>query len=215
MNELYSHTANINALLARNGVKFGIYKNGEFKEQLFPFDPIPRVITKSDFDEIERGLIQRVTALNLFLADIYSDKKIVKDGVIPPEFIYSSSGYMAECDGVKSPKGIASHISGIDLVQAKDGKWYILEDNLRIPSGASYPLIARHLCRMASPSTFRSNAVEDNRNYADMLLDTMDYVNTGGINVVLTPDAITPPFLSIPIWRNVPAQRWQTAMSCL
>ena len=132
-------------------------------------------------------MIQRVTALNLFLADIYSDKKIVKDGVIPPEFIYSSSGYMPECDGVRAPKGVASHISGIDLVQAKNGEWYVLEDNLRIPSGASYPLIARHLCRMASPSTFRSNAVEDNRNYAQMLLDTMNHVNTGGINVVLTP----------------------------
>lgn len=187
MNELYSHAGSVNALLARNGVKFGIYKNGEFKEQLFPFDPIPRIITKSDFDMIEKGLIQRVTALNMFLADIYGDKKIVKDGVIPPEFIYSSSGYMPECDGIKSPKGIASHISGIDLVQAKDGKWYILEDNLRIPSGASYPLIARHLCRMASPSTFRTNSVEDNRNYAQLLSDTMNYVNTGGINVVLTP----------------------------
>lgn len=94
---------------------------------------------------------------------------------------------MAECDGVKAPKGIASHISGIDLVQAKDGNWYILEDNLRIPSGASYPLIARNLCRISSPSTFRENPVEDNRDYADLLKHTMDYVNTGGLNVILTP----------------------------
>lgn len=187
MKELYKHVGNINSLLERYGVRFGIYKNGVFKEQLFPFDPIPRIIGKDEFDLMERGLAQRVTALNMFIADIYGDKKIIKDKVIPPEFVYSSSGYMAECDGVKAPKGIASHISGIDLVQAKDGNWYILEDNLRIPSGASYPLIARNLCRISSPSTFRENPVEDNRDYADLLKHTMDYVNTGGLNVILTP----------------------------
>lgn len=106
--------------------------------------------------------------------------------MIPPEFIFSSSGYLAACEGLETPKGIASHISGIDLVQGKDGKWYILEDNLRIPSGASYPLIARDLCRQASPSTFTHIPVADNRNYAKMLRDTMDYVNTGGLNVILT-----------------------------
>jgi len=187
MKELYSHVENINILLERYGVRFGIYKNGVFKEQLFPFDPIPRVIGKEEFDGLEKGLIQRVTALNIFLKDVYGDKKIIKDKVIPPEFIYSSSGYMAECEGVKSPKGIASHISGIDLVQSKDGKWYILEDNLRIPSGASYPLIARNLCRIASPSTFRDHPVADNRDYVQILKNTMDYVNTGGLNVILTP----------------------------
>lgn len=139
MQELNKHVKSINHLLERYGVRFGIYKDGTFKEQLFPFDPIPRVIGKEEWDGIEAGLIQRVTALNMFLKDIYGEKKIVKDGVIPPEFIFSSSGYLAACEGLKTPKGIASHISGIDLVQGKDGKWYILEDNLRIPSGASYP----------------------------------------------------------------------------
>ena len=86
----------INEQLARYGVKFGIYKNGVFKEQLFPFDAIPRVIDADEFAYLERGLKQRVTALNCFLADIYTYKKIVKDGVIPPEFIYSSSGYLAQ-----------------------------------------------------------------------------------------------------------------------
>ncbi len=187
MEDLYKHVKEINHLLERYGVRFGIYKDGTFKEQLFPFDPIPRVISKQEWDEIDAGLVQRVTALNMFLADIYGDKKIVKDGVIPPEFIFSSSGYLAACEGMKTPKGIASHISGIDLVQGKDGKWYILEDNLRIPSGASYPLIARDLCRMASPNTFSVNHVADNRDYAKLLCNTMDYVNTGGLNVVLTP----------------------------
>ena len=187
MQELNKHVKEINHLLERYGVRFGIYKDGTFKEQLFPFDPIPRVISKKDWDKIDKGLVQRVTALNLFLADIYGEKKIVKDGVIPPEFVFSSSGYLAACEGMATPKGIASHISGIDLVEGKDGKWYILEDNLRIPSGASYPLIARDLCRKASPNTFANTPVADNRDYAKLLRDTMDYVNTGGINVILTP----------------------------
>ena len=187
MKDIIAHGDNINVLLARYGVKFGIYKNGTFHEQLFPFDPIPRVIPAEDFDYLERGLRQRVDALNQFLADIYSQKRIIADGVIPEDFVFSSSGYLPECEGIMPPAGIFSHISGIDLVQAKDGTWYVLEDNLRIPSGASYPLIARELSRKASPRAFREHAVRDNRNYADMLRETMDNVNLGGINVILTP----------------------------
>ena len=146
MKELVEHTEGINRLMARYGVKFGIYKGGEFHEQLFPFDAIPRVITHDDFQQLEKGLIQRVDALNLFLNDIYSEKKIIKDG-----------------------------------------EWYILEDNLRIPSGASYPMIAREICRRVSPATFSNNSVVDNRNYAAMLRQTMDWVNTDGIPVIMTP----------------------------
>ena len=124
--------------------------------------------------QLEKGLIQRVDALNLFLNDIYSEKKIIKDGVIPEEFVFISSGYLPQCEGITPPKNIYSHISGIDLVLGKDGEWYILEDNLRIPSGASYP-------------TFSNNSVADNRNYAAMLRQTMDWVNTGGIPVIMTP----------------------------
>lgn len=187
MKELVGHMEGINRLMARYGVKFGIYRNKEFHEQLFPFDPLARVITAEEFACLERGLVQRVDALNAFLADIYKDKKIVKDGVIPEDFIFSSKGYLPQCEGVAPPGNIYSHISGIDLVQARDKSWYILEDNLRIPSGASYPMIARELTRQASPETFTHNCLVDNRNYADLLKEVMDRVNTGGINVVLTP----------------------------
>ncbi|MGN1134350.1 MAG: circularly permuted type 2 ATP-grasp protein [Oscillospiraceae bacterium] len=187
MNTPVANSQEINNLLARYGVKFGIYKNGTFKEQLFPFDAIPRIISADDFAHIEKGLIQRVNALNLFLKDIYTDKKIIHDKVIPEEFVFISKGCLAPCDGIVPPKEIYSHISGIDLVQAKNGTWYILEDNLRIPSGASYPLIARELCRMASPWAFEDNKIADNRNYAKLLKSTMDYVNCGGINAILTP----------------------------
>ncbi len=185
--DLLQHKDTVNELLARYGVKFGIYKNNQFKEQLFPFDAIPRVIEKQEFDYLEKGLKQRVMALNLFLKDIYGSKKIVKDKIIPEEFIFASSGYMAECEGVMPAKGIYSHISGIDLVQGKDKNWYILEDNLRVPSGASYPMIAREFCRRSSPVTFERIKIEDNRNYASLLRRTMDYVNAGGHTVILTP----------------------------
>ncbi len=185
--QLLQHTDKINNLLARYGVKFGIYKNNVFREQLFPFDSIPRIIEHDEFEMLERGLKQRVLALNLFLKDIYSDKSIVRSDVVPEDFIFASSGYMAECEGVLPIKGIYSHISGIDLVKGKDNEWYILEDNLRVPSGASYPMIARDLCRMSSPETFQNIKLFDNRNYADLLRNTMDYVNTGGHTVILTP----------------------------
>lgn len=185
--DLLQHTDTVNALLARYGVKFGIYKNNVFKEQLFPFDAIPRVIAHEEFLFLERGLKQRVMALNLFIKDIYSKKQIVKDGIVPEDFIFASSGYMAECEGVVPPRGIYTHISGIDLVKGKDDNWYILEDNLRVPSGASYPMIAREICRRSSPDTFHDNRLEENRNYADLLRHTMDYVNTGGHTVILTP----------------------------
>jgi len=185
--DLIKHTDTVNSLLARYGVKFGIYKNNTFREQLFPFDSIPRIIEHEEFSYLEKGLKQRVTALNLFLKDIYSQKKIVKDGVIPEDFIFASSGYMVECEGVTPVKDIYSHISGIDLVKGKDEEWYILEDNLRVPSGASYPMIARELCRRSSPKTFQDVHLEDNRNYARLLRRTMDHVNVGGHTVILTP----------------------------
>lgn len=185
--DLLEHTDTVNELLARYGVKFGIYKNNVFKEQLFPFDAVPRIIEKEEFDYLEKGLKQRVMALNLFLKDIYSEKKIVKDNVVPEDFIFASGGYMAECEGVTPVKDIYSHISGIDLVQGKDKHWYILEDNLRVPSGASYPMIARELCRRSSPRTFADIKLEDNRNYPELLRRIMDNVNVGGHTVILTP----------------------------
>ena len=187
LDKLLASTGDINGQLARYGVKFGIYKNGEFKEQLFPYDPIPRIIGKEEFAYLERGLKQRVKALNLFLKDVYNEKQIIKDGVVPADFVYAASGYLAPCEGIIPPKEVYSHVSGIDLVLGKDGVWYILEDNLRVPSGASYPTIVRGLERLCSPRTFNETPIEDNRNYPKLLRHVMNYVNTGGISVVLTP----------------------------
>lgn len=178
----------VNNWMERFGVRFGVYKKGVFNEQLFPFDSVPRIIPKQDWDYLEAGLKQRVKALNLFLWDIYHEKKIIRDGVVPEAFVYSSKGYMPECEGISPTGGVYSHISGIDLVEGKDNKWYVLEDNLRIPSGASYPMIARRICRKVSPGTFAQNAVADNRDYCDLLRDMMDDMNENrGIAVILTP----------------------------
>ena len=188
MDSLVAHTARINEQLARYGVKFGLYKNGTFNERLFPFDAIARAIDIDEWRVIERGLIQRVDALNAFLDDVYSgERHIIKDGIIPEDFVFSSKGFLEPCVGITPPKGIFSHISGIDMVQARDGEWFVLEDNLRIPSGASYPLIVRNICRKCSPDTFRKNKIVDNRNYGEMLREVMDNVNCGGINVIFTP----------------------------
>jgi uncharacterized circularly permuted ATP-grasp superfamily protein len=188
MQELLEQQDAVNKWLERFGVRFGVYKGSVFHEQLFPFDPMPRIISRKDWTFIEKGLIQRVKALNLFLADIYACKQIVRDGVIPEEFIYSSKGYLPQCEGIVPPGNIYAHISGIDLVQAKNGEWIVLEDNLRIPSGASYPIVARTIARKVSPHTFEHNHIADNRNYADLLRQTMDYVNVdGGLSVILTP----------------------------
>ncbi len=178
----------VNKWMERFGVRFGVYKKGVFKEQLFPFDSVPRIISKDDWEYLERGLKQRVQALNMFLWDIYHDKKIIKDGVVPEEFVYSSKGYMPQCEGISPAGKVYAHIAGIDLVEGKDGHWYVLEDNLRIPSGASYPMMARKITRKVSPSTFADNAVADNRDYADLLRDMMDDMNEDrGIAVILTP----------------------------
>lgn len=186
--ELVLNREVVDKWMERYGVRFGIYKHGSFKEQLFPFDAIPRIITNAEWKQLEAGLRQRVQALNFFLSDIYTHKLIIKDGVVPEEFVYSSKGYLPQCEGVLPTLNVYSHISGIDLVQATDKTWYILEDNLRIPSGASYPLIARELTRKTSPNTFEGAHIADNRNYPAMLKHVMDDVNTcEGIEVVLTP----------------------------
>lgn len=186
--ELTDSRDTVNKWMERFGVRFGVYKHGVFKEQLFPFDSVPRVISKEDWDYLERGLSQRVRALNMFLWDVYHGKEIVKDGIVHEDFVYSSKGYMPQCEGIDPTGKIYAHISGIDLVEGKNGKWYVLEDNLRIPSGASYPMMARRITRKVSPGTFAKNAVADNRDYGGLLHDMMTEMADGrGIAVILTP----------------------------
>ena len=185
--DLAAHQESINQELARNGVRFGIYRDGVYQDRLFPYDPIPRIIPSDEFDELERGLKQRVDALNAYLRDIYSEKRIVHDGVVPEEYVYTSAGYLPQVNGVLPPGGVYAHVAGEDLVQGKDGRWWVLEDNLRIPSGASYPLFVRDIERRINPRTFRGMNLRDNRDYPRLLRNAMDFVSCEGLAVVLTP----------------------------
>jgi len=169
-------------------VNFNLYKDGNFIERSLPFDVVPRIIGAHEFNTIDRGLSQRVEALNLFLEDLYTDQKIVKDGVIPQEFIYQAKGYLKELQGYSPPKKLRTHINGIDLVKdTVSNDWIILEDNLRVPSGASYPLSIRDTYRKIYPDFFEKLNIAPIKEYPTYIKESMDYVNCGGINVVLTP----------------------------
>lgn len=174
--------------LEANAVNFNLFKEGNFIERSFPFDMIPRIIPKKEFDHLEAGIIQRVKALNAFLNDIYGEQRIVKDGIVPREYIDSAVGFLPTFMGVVPSQGIRTHISGIDLVKdSVSGEWVILEDNLRVPSGVSYPLTIRRAFRHTYPEFFESMKISKIKQYGDQLKAAMKYVNTGGLNVVLTP----------------------------
>ncbi|WP_152021110.1 circularly permuted type 2 ATP-grasp protein [Aliarcobacter butzleri] len=169
-------------------VNFNLYKDGNFIERSLPFDVIPRIIDSKEFDKIDKGLSQRIKALNLFLEDLYTQKKIIKDKVIPEEFIFQAKGYLKELNGFSPNKKIRTHINGIDLVKDTiTNDWVILEDNLRVPSGASYPLSIRDTYRKIYSDFFEKLKIKPIKGYPQILENAMDYVSCGGINVVLTP----------------------------
>lgn len=193
--ELSACKDTMNKWMKRFGVKFGVHYKGAFKEQQEPYDPIPHIISKKEWEHIEKGLKQRSYVLNKFLWDVYHDKHIVKDKIIPEELIYSSKGYMPECEGIDPVHGVYTHIAGIDLAQDSKGDWYILEDKLRLPSGVSYPMIARTVTEKVCPEIYKRNKVVDNRNYLDLLKNMMDEMCNGrGEAVVLTPGRDNPTF---------------------
>ncbi len=169
-------------------VNFNLYKDGNFIERSLPFDVIPRIISKQEFSKIEKGLQQRVTALNMFLEDLYTDAKIVKAGIVPEEFVHQAKGYLKEFVGFSPSQKIRTHINGIDLVKdTVNDEWVILEDNLRVPSGSSYPLSIRDTYRKIYPDFFENLKIAPIKEYLSYIEEAMNYVNCGGINVVLTP----------------------------
>ena len=176
------------AYMDKFAVNFNLYKDGNFIEQSLPFDVVPRIISKEEFAKIDKGLQQRVKALNLFLEDLYTDAKIVKEGIIPETFVEEAGGYLKEFVGFSPSQKIRAHVNGIDLVKdSADNEWVILEDNLRVPSGSSYPLSIRDTYRKIYPDFFENLKIEPIKAYPNYIADAMKYVNTGGIDVVLTP----------------------------
>ncbi|MCP9752192.1 circularly permuted type 2 ATP-grasp protein [Ferruginibacter sp. HRS2-29] len=156
-------------LFMSQGITFTVYSSGEGIEKIFPFDIIPRIITASEWDYIEKGIKQRLKALNLFLKDIYSNQFILKDGIIPTEMIYSCPHYLREMYNFAVPYDIYVHISGIDLIRDSDGTFYILEDNLRTPSGVSYMLENREITKRIFPDLLPNSNVRSVTEYPSIL----------------------------------------------
>lgn len=189
--ELHKRQKETEARLFQMGVTFTVYGNEEGTERIFPFDIIPRIIEFSEWTNIEYGLKQRIFALNKFIDDIYNDQKILKDGVIPREIIQSSNCFKQRCIGLKPPKKIWAHITGTDLIRDKDGNFYVLEDNLRCPSGASYVLENRNVLKRTFPRVFEESDVMSVADYPNKLLSALQHLSPDTMSaptvVLLTP----------------------------
>ncbi len=155
------------------GITFTVYADEMGTEKIFPFDIIPRIIEAQEWERLERGLKQRIHALNLFIDDIYNDQKILDDGVVPRELVEGSPGFFKECMGIKPPQRVWCHITGTDLVRDSDGTFYVLEDNLRCPSGASYVLANRQILKRIFPQVFARSKVRNIEDYPSLLLEML------------------------------------------
>ena len=182
-----------NVLFQRVGITFAVYGDEAAEERLIPFDLIPRILPASEWQTLERGLIQRVRALNLFLRDIYHEQSILRDGIIPPRKVLENAQYRSVMQGMQVPNDIYAHIAGVDVVRAGQGEFYVLEDNLRVPSGVSYMVENRRMTMRLFPELFARDEVAPVDHYPELLLDTLRQVapeNTVDPTVVLlTPGA--------------------------
>ena len=189
--EFDQRRAEVDLAFMRQGVTFNVYGDSQGAERIFPFDLIPRIIGAKEWEYLERGLIQRITALNLFLHDLYHDQRIVKDGVIPAYYILSARHFRREFVQVKIPKDIYIHICGTDLIRGGDGSWMVLEDNGRTPSGVSYVLENRQAMKRTFPQLFEETGVRPVDHYPQELLKTLQHIAPGGVVdptvVLLTP----------------------------
>ncbi len=177
--------------LFESGTTFNVYGDDLATERIIPFDVIPRIIEAADWSVVEKGLRQRIEALNLFIGDIYGPQHIIEDRVIPREFIELDHATSSVCHGLKPPRGIWCHISGIDLVRDASGEFFVLEDNLRCPSGVSYVLENRRVLKQTFPRLFGSLPIRPVDDYAERLLETLVHLSPNGVErpqiVVLTP----------------------------
>jgi uncharacterized circularly permuted ATP-grasp superfamily protein len=177
----------------RQGITFNVYGDSAGTEKIFPFDLVPRIIPAKEWEHLERGLIQRITALNLFLHDIYHEQKILKDGVVPPFYVLSGKHFRREFVNFNVPKDIYIHVCGTDLIRGADGQYMVLEDNGRCPSGVSYVLENRRALKRSFPQMFESIGVRPVEHYPQELLKALQHLAPAGVVdptvVLLTPGA--------------------------
>jgi uncharacterized circularly permuted ATP-grasp superfamily protein len=173
------------------GITFAVYGNDAGTEKVWPFDIVPRILDADEWEKIEAGLKQRVRALNCFIDDVYNDQRIIKDRVVPEDLLVSASSLRGPCCGHRPPKGVWCHITGVDLVRDRDGTFYVLEDNLRCPSGVSYVLENREVMKRTFAHVFQGMSVVPVEGYPERLLDTLLQCAPDGVHsptaVVLTP----------------------------
>jgi uncharacterized circularly permuted ATP-grasp superfamily protein len=178
-------------MFRNHGITFAVYPDDQGTEKVFPFDIIPRVIPAKTWNRLEAGLKQRLAALNLFLDDVYGRKLILQQSVIPPEIVLTSPQYLREIEGLPVPHGIHCHIAGIDLVRDHKGDFFVLEDNLRTPSGVSYVLANRHVMKRVLPDLFAGYPVRPVEGYVHELLRHLRWLAPDGVEdptvVLLTP----------------------------
>jgi uncharacterized circularly permuted ATP-grasp superfamily protein len=189
--ELESRRVAAESTVRDMGVSFTVYSDGENIDRTWPFDLIPRVISAKEWEQTANGLKQRVRALNLFINDVYHEQKIFKDGVVPEYLIKDSKNFRPECVGINPPKGVWAHICGCDLVRAGDGKFYVLEDNLRVPSGVAYMLENREISKRVLPELFETNNILPVDDYPTKLFNMLASVSPRKVRqpeiVILTP----------------------------
>ena len=173
------------------GITFTVYGREEGTERIFPHDLLPRIVTSAEWETIERGLTQRITALNLFLKDIYNEGRCLSDGIVPREMVYSCKHFRRQMRGVAVAKNTYVSVMGTDLIRLPDGRFVVLEDNLRVPSGVSYMLTSRQVMKRTFPELFRNAGVRSIDHYPEALLTTLRSLAPGGREdpniVLLTP----------------------------
>jgi uncharacterized circularly permuted ATP-grasp superfamily protein len=171
------------------GITFNVYGGDEGVEKIFPFDLIPRIIEAAEWAQMERGLRQRIRALNMFIGDVYGARRIIADGVVPEFVIDSCKSYLPACKGLEPPNGVWCHIVGTDIIRDSDGTLYVLEDNLRCPSGVSYVLENRQVMKRAFPQVFATSNVKPVDDYPSRLLDLLQSLSgkANPVCAVLTP----------------------------
>jgi uncharacterized circularly permuted ATP-grasp superfamily protein len=171
--EMSARRAAAELAIREMGISFTIYSEGRNIDRAWPFDIIPRVISGRDWDRVSKGLAQRTRALNAFIDDIYNKQRILKDGIVPAEIVLESDNYKPQCAGISPPFGAWAHICGTDLVRDKDGKFYVLEDNLRVPSGVSYMLENREITKRVLPELFENYSIRPVDDYPAKLYATL------------------------------------------
>lgn len=189
--ELKQRQAAIDHALLRMGITFTVYGDQQGTEKIFPFDIVPRIVEAFEWKHIEAGLKQRIETLNRFINDIYHDQDIVRAGIVPRELLDKAKSYRHQCQGLNPPKGVWCHITGTDLIRHGDGKIYVLEDNLRCPSGVSYVLQNRLLMKSSFPLAFQDSRVRPVDSYPSRLYETLSYLAPSSTSsptiVVLSP----------------------------